>query len=142
MKVSNCAQRLRLLLEINNLRQVDLVNLTNIPKSAISNYLSGTRIPRQDRIDVIATKFNVSPAWLMGYDTPMRDIRVQQEEQENGQLIVDTNCYSTIKIKKERERTYLYLDSISKEQFDKIDKLLKLMFQEYSENLVLDAEKN
>ncbi len=38
-------------------------------KSALSNYLNGDRVPRQDKIAMIADAFGIDPAWLMGYDT-------------------------------------------------------------------------
>jgi hypothetical protein len=37
----------------------------------MSMYLSGERSPRQNRLSQIAEKFNISEAWLMGYDVPM-----------------------------------------------------------------------
>ena len=47
------------------------VNFGGIPKSSMSMYLSGERSPRQNRLSQIAEKFNISEAWLMGYDVPM-----------------------------------------------------------------------
>lgn len=56
---------------IKNINQVDLCQRTGIPKSSMSMYLSGERSPRQNRLSQIAEKFNISEAWLMGYDVPM-----------------------------------------------------------------------
>lgn len=58
-------------MDIKNINQVDLCQRTGIPKSSISMYLSGERSPRQNRLSQIAEKFNISEAWLMGYDVPM-----------------------------------------------------------------------
>ena len=63
--------RLQELLDIKNINQVDLCQRTGIPKSSMSMYLSGERSPRQNRLSQIAEKFNISEAWLMGYDVPM-----------------------------------------------------------------------
>lgn len=77
MKVSDSAERLKELMQIYNIRQSDFVEKTGIPKSAVSMYLSGHRFPRQDRLTVIADAYNVSEAWLMGYDVPMdRNLQV------------------------------------------------------------------
>ena len=63
--------RLQELMHIKNINQVDLCQRTGIPKSTMSMYLSGERSPRQNRLSQIAEKFNISEAWLMGYDVPM-----------------------------------------------------------------------
>lgn len=63
--------RLQELMDIKNINQVDLCQRTGIPKSSMSMYLSGERNPRQNRLSQIAEKFNISEAWLMGYDVPM-----------------------------------------------------------------------
>lgn len=66
-----CAERLREALEIRNLRQSDLCELTGIPKSAMSQYVSGAFEPKQDRVELLAKALGVTEAWLMGYDFPM-----------------------------------------------------------------------
>lgn len=58
-------------MDIKNINQVDLCQRTGIPKSSMSMYLNGERSPRQNRLSQIAEKFNISEAWLMGYDVPM-----------------------------------------------------------------------
>lgn len=63
--------RLQELMDIKNINQVDLCQRTGIPKSSMSMYLSGERSPRRNRLSQIAEKFNISEAWLMGYDVPM-----------------------------------------------------------------------
>lgn len=71
MKISNSNERIRYLLDYFQLNQTEFCKRTNINKSALSNYLSGTRMPRQDQIDAMTRPFNINPAWLMGYDVPM-----------------------------------------------------------------------
>ena len=53
------------------MKQSDLCRLTKIPKSALSQYISGAFEPKQDRIYLMAQALNVSEAWLMGLDVPM-----------------------------------------------------------------------
>ena len=63
--------RLRKALKIKGMRQAELCKLADIPKSSLSQYLSGDFEPKQDRIYIIAKALNVSEAWLMGFDVPM-----------------------------------------------------------------------
>lgn len=64
--------RLREALEVREKKAIDLAKDLGIPKSAISQYLSGYRtIKDSKRIYVIAKYLDVSEAWLMGYDVPM-----------------------------------------------------------------------
>ena len=69
---SNSAKRLDQLMHHFGINQSDMVKKTGIPKSAISMYLSGQRIPRQNRLSDIAEAYGVNEAWLMGYDVPMK----------------------------------------------------------------------
>ena len=70
-RVDTCANRLRRALNVRGMKQSDLCRMTKIPKSAISQYLSGDFEPKQDRIYLIAQTLDVSEAWLIGYDVPM-----------------------------------------------------------------------
>ena len=67
----SCAVRLKKALYIRGMRQADLMRITKIPKSSMSEYLSGNFEPKQDRIYILAKALNVSEAWLMGFDVPM-----------------------------------------------------------------------
>lgn len=63
--------RLQAALSVANIPAVELSEKTGIPKSSISQYLSGYAKPKQDRIYLMAKALDVSEAWLMGYDAPM-----------------------------------------------------------------------
>lgn len=56
---------------VRNLKQSDLVQRTGISKGALSSYISGKYIPKQNNIYKIAKALNVNEAWLMGADVPM-----------------------------------------------------------------------
>jgi len=72
--------RLRKALEIRNKKPVDLSNNLKIPKSAISQYLSGaTKKMDTERLYLIAEYLDVDEVWLMGKDVPME----RQSEQPN-----------------------------------------------------------
>lgn len=70
MAKETCANRIREALKKSGLKQADVARLTGIPKSALSQYISGAFEPKQDRIELLARTFGVSEAWLMGYDVP------------------------------------------------------------------------
>lgn len=67
----SCGNRIKKALMIRGMKQSELCRITNIPKSAISQYISGCFEPKQDRIYLIAKTLDISEAWLMGYDVPM-----------------------------------------------------------------------
>ena len=65
------ADRIREGMELRNLKQSDLVDRTGISKGALSSYISGRYVPKQNNIYLIAKALNVNEAWLMGNDVPM-----------------------------------------------------------------------
>lgn len=71
-KICTSNDRIRQLIDESGISQTEFCRRTNIQKSALSNYLKGDRTPRQDQLTKIADAFNVSAAWLMGYDIPQR----------------------------------------------------------------------
>ena len=59
-------------LAVREKKAIDLTRDLDIPKSAVSQYLSGYRtIKDSKRLYIIAKYLNVSEAWLMGFDVPM-----------------------------------------------------------------------
>jgi transcriptional regulator with XRE-family HTH domain len=75
MKNSNSQDRIRQIMEYYGINQTEFCKRTGIQKSALSNYLNGTRQPRQDAVSKIADAFGISPSWVMGYDVPMKEIK-------------------------------------------------------------------
>lgn len=69
--IEKCSTRIARALSIRGMRQSDLCEKTEIPKSAMSQYVSGAFEPKQDRVFLIARALDVDPVWLMGYDVPM-----------------------------------------------------------------------
>lgn len=62
------SERIKEGMELRGLKQTDLVEATGISKGALSSYISGRYIPKQNNIYLIAKALNVSEAWLMGAD--------------------------------------------------------------------------
>lgn len=80
MKISNSRNRLKELLNESGDSQNEMARKTGLTKSAISNYLNGTREPRQDAISKICDAYKVNPAWIMGLDSPKEQISVNEIE--------------------------------------------------------------
>lgn len=65
------ADRIKEGMELRQLKQSDLVEMTGISKGALSSYISGRYVPKQNNIFLIAKALNVSESWLMGNDVPL-----------------------------------------------------------------------
>lgn len=64
--------RLKEALEIREKKAADLSKDLNIPKSAISQYLSGkSQKMDSDRMYAICRYLNVNEAWMLGFNVPM-----------------------------------------------------------------------
>lgn len=78
--------RLQMAMDIREKKPVDLSKALKIPKSALSQYLSGARsIKDSKRLYAIGKYLDVSEAWLMGYDVPME----RPQAQKNNDTIAD-----------------------------------------------------
>ena len=77
--------RLKKALDIRGWKAVDLCERTDIPKGAISYYLSGKSTPKADRLYLICKALDVSEAWMLGYDVAMEKTKTQK----NNDAIVD-----------------------------------------------------
>lgn len=73
MKITNSKERIRDLMRFYGITQAEFCRRTGLTTSALSNYLNGTREPRQDKIAAISNAFNISPSWIMGFDVPMKE---------------------------------------------------------------------
>ena len=79
MRKYGTADRLRELMAEKNWKQVDVINNSKpfqeklgvkLGKSALSQYVNGIQAPDQKKLALLALTFDVSEAWLMGYDVP------------------------------------------------------------------------
>ncbi len=71
MSENELKDRLKKALSVRNMKPIELSEKTGIPKSAISQYMSGYTKPKQDRIYLISKALNINEAWLLGFDVPM-----------------------------------------------------------------------
>ena len=89
MRKYETSDRLRELMAEKNWKQVDIINNSKqfqeklgvkLGKSALSQYVNGVQAPDQKKLALLALTFDVSEAWLMGYDVPReRDIKTESE---------------------------------------------------------------
>ena len=86
MKITDSKHRLKQLLNDCGDSQNEMARKTGLTKSAISNYINGTREPRQDAILKISNIYKVNPAWLMGLDVPKESIESLQKKMVNTRL--------------------------------------------------------
>lgn len=79
MRKFETADRIRELMQEKQWKQVDIINNSKpfqeelgvkLGKSALSQYVNGVQAPDQKKLALLALTFNVSEAWLMGYDVP------------------------------------------------------------------------
>lgn len=92
MRNFETADRLRELMAEKNWKQVDVINNSKpfqerlnvkLGKSALSQYVNGVQAPDQKKLALLALTFNVSEAWLMGYDVPRgRESNAENEYSE------------------------------------------------------------
>ena len=86
-KCDRCCNRLAFALAKRNIKQSELCKRTGIPKSAMSLYLSGAYEPKAERIRIISNALNINETWLLGYDVPMEQEKIQNTAERIKELI-------------------------------------------------------
>lgn len=88
-KQAEMKDRLKYALNLREKKAADLARDLGIPKSAISQYLSGYRtIKDSKRLYIIAEYLDVSEAWLMGFDVPMEKTKAQKNNNTIADIVV------------------------------------------------------
>lgn len=92
--MSTTSKRIQEVMELRGLKQTDLVEKTGISKGALSSYISGRYVPKQNNTFLIAKALNVNEAWLMGADVPMeRDSYNKKWDKEAAQFSDSINSF-------------------------------------------------
>lgn len=108
MNIENTAIRLKKVMELNNLKQVDLLEIVKpycnkynvkMNKSDISQYLSGKTKPNQDKLVILSMALNVNEAWLMGYDVPMDRVNTVNKLEVTQEELTLLNNYNKLNSK-------------------------------------------
>lgn len=72
--------RLRIAMEVRDIRAVDLAKRLDVTEGTISQYKKGLTTPKADRLWQMARILRVNPVWLMGLDVPMIDDEYTDDE--------------------------------------------------------------
>lgn len=104
--------RLKTAMSARGMKQADLISITKIPKSAMSQYLSGSFEPKKDRLSLIARALNISEAWLEGYDVPMRPASIVYGYEDNPHQLELCDFFETL-TPEEQEEVLNYVKAYS-----------------------------
>lgn len=111
--------RLKEALSLRNMKPIELSEKTGIPKSAISQYMSGYAKPKSDRIYLLAKALHVTEAWLIGYDVDM--------EKEFLTIEVANMDIALSNMQKRLKEYALKLSSLPKEKQEQIMSLIDML---------------
>ena len=135
--MNTIANRLKQALEMRNMKQADLVNMTGIGKSSISTYLSGDYEPKQKNLYRLAKALDVNEAWLMGYDVPME----RTSDPSSSQASTETKTSSAVEdpeiCRIERARK-----SMTEKERERMMNILKASFEEYFSDDFQDEDQD
>lgn len=130
MKVSNTKSRLAEMMAYFKINQTDIVERTGVPKSSLSLWVNGKRTPGQKQLAMLSEPFNINPAWLMGYDVPMRADEISRRELYNCDAKLIKPSREELMSKDDKELYDYYIDDdtvqVAQEIFENKD--LKLLF--------------
>lgn len=82
MKQDSFSNRLKLAMQKNCFKQIDVVNRSEnkIDKSLLNKYLNGVSEAGNDKLSILADVLNVNEVWLMGYDVPMNQMAFKEDK--------------------------------------------------------------
>lgn len=115
---SSLKDRLYEAMAIKGKKAVDLTRDLKIPKSAVSQYLSGkSQKMDSERLYAIAKYLDVDEPWLLGFDVPMKSNTETKKEQP-----INFDGLS------EKKKAFLYkFMQMPDSELEKIDKILSLV---------------
>ena len=70
-------------MDLKGITQKELCKKTNIPKSAMSQYMSGKFKPKQKRTYLLAKALDVNEAWLMGFDNVLWKEKTKKKNKQS-----------------------------------------------------------
>lgn len=135
--MNTIANRLKQALEMRNMKQADLVNMTGIGKSSISTYLSGDYEPKQKNLYRLAKALDVNEAWLMGYDVPME----RTSDPSSSQASTETKISSAVE-DPEIRRIERARKSMTEKERERMMNILKASFEEYFSDDFQDEDQD
>lgn len=82
-----------------NKTQTDLINDLNLNKSTVSTWINGIKIPRMDKIELLANYFGITKADLVEEHTNKDTVTIQKSSYENKLISEIQNLNDNGKIK-------------------------------------------
>lgn len=148
MKIATPNDRLKQIMKERNLRQVDVVKMSEyyqrelgvkLTKSNISQYVKGTSNPDNKKIQLLAKTLKVSEGWLSGYDVK-KELVVSKSELSNhfdkifqsDKIKLDLDFANQKYENQEHKLTFLAL----LENFDKLEEDKRKNLLHYSDVLL------
>ena len=105
-------------LELSGKKAVDLSKDLKIPKSAISQYLSGkSKNMPSARLYAICKYLNVSEAWMMGYDVPMEREEIKKPSNEE-------------RLSEKKQELIKFLGTVPDEKVDYVIRIMQTILQD------------
>ncbi len=95
MKTSNTSQRLKEIMNIKGLKQIDILNKiepickkyeVKMGSNDLSQYVTGKVEPSQKKLSVLAEALETNEVWLMGYDVTMEPNLSENKENTFDEL--------------------------------------------------------
>jgi transcriptional repressor len=94
--IATFGDRLKEALKVNNMTQSKLSEISGINTSTISEYIKGKYDPSRSRIFEFSEILKVNPVWLMGFDVPMKDKKLEKEIE--APPVVDTSVLTAAEL--------------------------------------------
>ena len=117
--IAELKDRLQEAMNLRKKKAADLANDLEIPKSALSQYLSG-KSKNMDSVRMyrLCVYLNVNEAWMMGFDVPM-----ERPKEKNNDIMSDI----IVRLRTDEEffKVVETLNSLDKEQLDGVLQMLQ-----------------
>lgn len=107
--------------------QQELSNRTGVGKASISQYVNGKNTPSNLTAMQLCEPFFINPAWLMGFDAPMKTAIIQPLRDPNDYSLSDDeadliNRYRELNAQGQEKVLDYALDLVKGKQYIKSDK--------------------
>lgn len=119
-KVDSTSNRLKMAMELREIKASQLAEMTGIDKGSISHYRSGKYAPKQNSVYKLGKALDVSEMWLWGYDVPMER---PMEQKENDDLV---DLIDRLQKDKKFRHLVIKLSNLNLEQLDGLMKLMNI----------------
>lgn len=91
------SENLRYYMSLNDKTQIDLINDLNLNKSAVSTWCNGSRLPRMDKVDLLAKYFNINRSDLIEERNCSEDsYYLNQDADETAQFLFQNPEYKVL----------------------------------------------